>query len=714
MFYSNDTLRKKISKALSDKTLHDNLDTFFHNYKISHQTAYDGLNFSKLKKEIGKLKNKSSQERLKLFDIFKENVEKTGAIVYQAKDSKEACRYIASVCKKHNAEYVVKSKSMTAEEIGLNPYLERHGIKPVETDLGEWIIQLAKETPSHMIMPAIHKNRFQVAELFRKYTDEEIDENDIEKMVKIARKYLREYYFKATVGITGANVAVAETGTIGIVTNEGNGRLTTSIPPVHIVVLGYDKLVKNFQEAMKIMRVLPKNATGQIISVYVSWIKGAVDSIKNQTGKKETHFVFVDNGRLSLFDNPTVKEAFKCIRCGSCANVCPVYGVTGGHVFGHIYTGPIGVVSTAMYHGEKQAKNLLNMCTGCKACTEICPADIDIQKLISDLNAGIVEKSGLDSVKKVVFSKILNKPTTFKNVAKIGSIAAKPLTKNSFINQSVMPKKHNFRVLPSLKKHSFSEDFRALDTYLPTPFKKVLFYPGCAIEYLYPDVGISMVKLLNRLDIQVDIPDKTVCCGLPAIHSGDKQSAKKTIINNIKYMKNPDYYDNYIVLCPTCGSTIKEIFPQMLSDLPNDFKKSSAISSKLKMFSEFLDELDIKLKVKDNMKCTYHIPCHQIRGMHFSAEYILKNTVKDSFVHLPDADTCCGFGGSFSVDFPEVSSAILDKKIENILSTNADIVLTECPGCLMQIEGGLLKKGIDIKVLHLSEFFDKYVEIERQ
>ncbi len=712
MFYSNSEFRKRIENALSDKVLYNNLDTFFHNYKISHQKAYEGLDFQKLRKQINGIKEYSKEERLKLFETFKNNVEKTGSIVYQAKDSKDACRYIASVCKKHNAEYVVKSKSMTAEEIGLNPYLEKHGIKPVETDLGEWIIQLAKETPSHMIMPAIHKNRQQVAKLFREYTKEEIDENDIEKMVKIARKYLREYYFKATVGITGANVAVAETGTIGIVTNEGNGRLVSSIPPVHIVVLGYDKLIKDFKDALKIMRVLPKNATGQIISVYVSWIKGTLDSIKNPSGKKETHFVFVDNGRISLFDNPVIKEAFKCIRCGSCANVCPSYGVVGGHVFGHIYTGPIGVVLTAMYHGEEKAKELLPMCTGCKACSNICPANIDIQKLISDLNAGVVEKNGLNPIKKAIFSGVLSKPTTFKSIAKVGSIISKPITKQSRIIPSVVPKKHNFRTLPSLSKHSFTEMFKSLNIYIQNPLKTVLFYPGCAIEYIYPNIGIAMVKLLYRLNVRVDIPEKAVCCGLPALHSGDKYDAKQSMINNINHMKNPDYYDNYIVLCPTCGSTIKELFPQMLADIPESFEKSKEIASKLKMFSEFLEGLNVKLKVKNDMKCTYHIPCHQIRGLHFSAEGMLENILKDNFVHLPDADVCCGFGGSFSVDFPEISASILDKKIQNILSVKADIVLTECPGCIMQIEGGILKRNLNIKISHLSEFFDKYIEIE--
>ncbi len=705
MFY-HDGFSSRVKKALQDGVLQNNLDTFYHNYIEAHRKAYEGLSFDKLRKEVSLIKHKPQEEIMELFELFRENVKKTGATVYRARDSKDACDYIVNVCKKHNAEYVVKSKSMTAEEIGLNRALEEAGIKPVETDLGEWIIQLAGETPSHMIMPAIHKNRKQVSHLFREHLGIDVDENDIEGMVKIARKHLREFYFKATVGISGANVAVAETGTIGIVTNEGNGRLTTSIPPVHIVVLGYEKLVRNFGEALKILRVLPKNATGQVISVYVSWIKGAIESIK-AGGKKELHFVFVDNGRLAYLNNPILKEAFKCIRCGSCANVCPVYGVVGGHVFGGVYTGPIGVILTSMYHPSEETKRLLSLCAGCKTCNSICPAQVDIQGLIEKINAGFTERYGMNPAKKMLFSKVLTKPTNMKTVAKIGSI----ITKSKTIGR-VIPDEHNFRELPSLSGESFTSRFKKEIKNPKNPIRRVFFYPGCAIEYIYPEIGIAMAKLLTRLNVAVDIPPVSVCCGLPAMHAGDEKSAKASALGALKHMGLPDLYDNYIVLCPTCGSTIKKLFGELTANLPHAYRKSRSIVSKLLMLSNFIESLNVNLRIKDNLKVTYHTPCHQVRGLGFSAEDFLKNILGEHFLKLRDSDRCCGFGGSFSIDHPGVSAAILEKKIENIKESGADILVTECPGCIIQIKGGILRKGLSVQVMHIAELLESYIDFE--
>ncbi|MEF3255670.1 MAG: LUD domain-containing protein, partial [Deferribacterales bacterium] len=607
---------------------------------------------------------------------------------------------------------IVKSKSMTSEEIKLNDYLENEGLKPIETDLGELILQIAKEHPSHMVMPAIHKSRQQVAEIFRKYTGEEIDDNDIEKMVKIARKYLRDYYFKAKVGITGANVAIADSGTIALVTNEGNARLTTTLPPVHIVLVGYEKLVKDFSEALKVIKLLPKAATGQIISTYVTWIKGRNESTKNPDGIKETHFVFLDNGRLSFFDHPILKEALKCIRCGSCANICPAYEMVGGHTFGHIYIGAIGSILTTMFHDDKIGREILSLCIGCKACSKFCPAGIDLQGIISELNLDLSSKYGVSPVKKFIYGKIIANPSLFSISMKAASIFQKPLLSNDgkHLAKTPLPKNKDFRVLPSISQKTFSQLFNIKKNNFISD-KKVFFYPGCAVEYFYPYMGIALTNVLSKLGISVEIPKTQVCCGLPALHAGDKESGKNTIIKNLKFMANPDDYEAYLVLCPSCGMAIKEDFKKITSDNPEMFKLSDKIASKVTSFREYLQQLGLKIKIKDNVKVTYHTPCHQGRGLGNSAEGYLKEILGENFIPLKDSAVCCGFGGSYSIDFAGISKGILEKKITNIKESGADIVLTDCPGCVMQIEGGLLKQNEDIKVLHLSTFFDEYLDI---
>lgn len=702
-------IKEKVKEKLNDKVLYENLKTFSSNYKISRKNALNGLDFFKLRKEIYKSKDFTKKEVLNLFEEFKKNVEKSGCTVLHAEDVDKANKIIADICKKHGAEYIVKSKSMTSEEIKLNNYLEKQGLKPIETDLGEWILQIAGEHPSHMVMPAIHKTRKQVAKIFEKHTGENIDPDDINKMVKIARKYLREYYFKATVGITGANVAVSSTGTIGIVTNEGNARLTSTVPPVHIVLVGYEKLVKNFSDAMKIIRLLPKSATGQNISTYVTWIKGSNPSFKSDTGNKHTYYVFLDNGRLSFFDHPFLKDALKCIRCGSCANVCPAYEMVGGHVFGDIYIGAIGLILTSMLHDEKKAKELLSLCIGCKACSYNCPAGIDLQSIISDLNVYMGGKYSINPVKKLIYSGVIKNPSIFKYSMKTASVIQKPLLDDTKENLNIpfIPEEHKFRKLPSVKNKTFSETYKEKNLSEFKSSKKVFFYPGCAVEYFFPGMGLSMVGILQKAGYQVDIPDRQVCCGLPAIHSGDGKSGKKTILKNLQYMGNPEDYEAFIVLCPSCGMAIVEEFKKYTLDYIEEFKKSEKIANKVMSLANFLKINGVKLEYQGDKKYTYHTPCHQGRGLKFIPEEFLEEILGSNFVKLKDSDVCCGFGGSFSVDYPGISSGIINKKIENIIETRADTVLTDCPGCVMQIDGALKAKGIDVKVMHLSSFFNE-------
>ncbi|MGA1847470.1 L-lactate dehydrogenase (quinone) large subunit LdhH [Deferribacter abyssi] len=704
-------LKQLIKEKINDKILSENLKTFAESYKISKEKAYQGLNFEKIRTKINNIKDLSYEEIINLYNKFKENALKKGCYVYEAATAEDANNYILEVCKKHNTDIIVKSKSMTSEEIKLNEFLEKNGITPIETDLGEWILQLAGETPSHMVMPAIHKSRKQVAKLFKKVTGNKIDENDIEAMVKIARKQLRDYYFKAKVGITGANVAVAETATIGIVTNEGNARLSTTIPDVHIVILGYEKLINTFKDALQIIRALPKSATGQIISTYVTWISGSYPA-KNDKNK-EVHFVFLDNGRLPLFKNKNLKEALKCIRCGSCANVCPVYEIIGGHVFGDTYVGAIGLILTSFYGDEKKANEILKLCIGCKTCSVNCPTGIDLQSLISDINATITPKYGLSLPKKAVYSYVMPNPALFKTITKIGKYLQRPLLKNEKIEKiPFMGKEKNFRALPSIAPKSFTALYK--DFYSSKPSKKykksVTFYSGCAIEYFYPEMGLTLLKLLDRANIKVNIPEKMVCCGLPAIHAGDGENGKKTIIKNLKYF-DEKITEDIITLCPSCGMAIKEEFPKYTINSPQDYKKSEKMANKVKSLSQFLAENRLELKYTAKYKVTYHTPCHQKRGLCFSTENFLQEILKDYFIPLKNSDACCGFGGSFSFDFAEISSKILENKINNIKNTNAEILLTDCPGCIMQIEGGLINKGINVKVMHVSQFLENYTTL---
>ncbi|MFZ3046740.1 MAG: LUD domain-containing protein, partial [Desulfatirhabdiaceae bacterium] len=327
----------QIDKALKNRFLGTALGNFATAYKDSRTKAFEGLDLDRLRQELAQAKDQALPRLMKLYKSFKAKAEAAGAVVHLAKTAQEANDIIADIAAKHQVRHIIKSKSMTAEETHLNDTLERNGYQVTETDLGEWIIQLRHEGPSHMVMPAIHLSRQQVGTLFSNVTGEKLDLENIERMVKVARKELREAFLTAGMGISGANFAVAETGTLGIMTNEGNGRLVTTLPGVHVALVGLEKLVPDLETALKILTILPKNATGQLITSYVTWITGAVECLANPDGKKKLHIVFLDNGRLQLATDPVFSEALRCIRCGACANVCPVYGKVGGHALGHVY-----------------------------------------------------------------------------------------------------------------------------------------------------------------------------------------------------------------------------------------------------------------------------------------------------------------------------------------------------------------------------------------
>ena len=369
--------KKIIRQKIHDSFLRTALKNFAAQYPVARARAFEGDDFEALRDRISSARESALRDLPDLVERFRQSAEKAGATVHVCGSPEEARSAILDIIRDKGADCLVKSKSMTSEEIRLNPYLEKAGIRCLETDLGEWIIQLAGERPSHMVMPAIHKNREEVAALFSRETGRDCPA-DIPALVETARETLREGFLTARVGLSGANAALADSGTICIVTNEGNGRLVTTLPETHIALIGMEKIVPTLNEALDILAILPKNATGQKITSYVSLIRGPSDG-------RDLHIVLLDNGRRELAADPRFSEALKCVKCGACANVCPVYEIVGGHVFGHIYVGGIGLVLTPFFHGNENARDILGLCIGCRRCNEVCAAKIDIEGLILDL-----------------------------------------------------------------------------------------------------------------------------------------------------------------------------------------------------------------------------------------------------------------------------------------------------------------------------------------
>jgi len=322
-------------------------------------------------------------------ETFEGNAQASGAQVHWARDAAEANHIVTGIGRQHGVTLTTKTKSMATEEIRLNQALLEAGINPVETDLGEWIIQLAQEAPYHIIAPAIHKTKKQVAELFTQESGQTVPP-DIPRLTAEARKSLREKFLAAGMGITGANIGIAETGSIVLVTNEGNAEMVTSLPPVHVVVMGIEKIAPTWDDAATWLALLARSATGQPLSIYTTFISGPARPL-DADGPGELHIVLVDNGRSAQVGT-TYEEVLQCIRCGSCLNICPVYRQAGGHAYGSPYSGPIGAVISPLLYGLEAYEALPQASSLCGACLDVCPVRIDLPRMLLELRAEEVEK----------------------------------------------------------------------------------------------------------------------------------------------------------------------------------------------------------------------------------------------------------------------------------------------------------------------------------
>jgi L-lactate dehydrogenase complex protein LldF len=393
------------------------------------------------------------------------NIEHRGGHVHYATTGDEARDIILDICRRAGARLAVKTKSMATEEIELNEALGRAGITPVETDLGEYIIQLAHEKPSHIIAPAIHKTRGQVAALFTRELGRPVAA-DPEVLTRIARVELREKFLRADVGITGANFAVAETGTLVLVTNEGNGRMVTSLPRVHIAVVGVEKVVPSMTDLMVFLRILAKSATGQTLSVYTTLVQGPRRPGELE-GPDELHLVLLDNGRIRQLAGP-LREALSCLRCGACLNVCPVYRQIGGHAYGYTYPGPIGILLTAMLHGQEAVPDLAHASSLCGACLEACPVRIDIPKMLIELRRSGVETRTAPWAERLVFravTAVVTRPALYQRVAGLARLLQRPFVRDGAIRRLplFLGAWTRTRDLPAVAHRTFRERWAELE-----------------------------------------------------------------------------------------------------------------------------------------------------------------------------------------------------------------------------------------------------------
>jgi iron-sulfur cluster protein len=719
------TFRERYRRAVRDVQLRTNLLAFQRGWRKGRDERFadyvgpDGQSgeaeFTTLRRQLAGAKDAVIRDQEAVFARFKAAAESNGAVVHEASSAEDATHYVLSLCERTGSTILVKSKSMVSEEIFLNHYLEGRGIRAVETDLGEWIVQLRHETPSHMVMPAIHLSRQQVGETFSEATGREVSREDIGEQVGLARTELRKDFLAARVGMTGANALVAESGTAMIITNEGNEAMVTTLPDVHVVLVGYEKLVPTFDDAMTQLRLLPRSATGQHLTSYVTFISGP-----DRPGR-ELHYVFVDNGRSAMRHDPDFVDALRCIRCAACASVCPPYQVVGGHVFGHIYTGAIGLVNTPFHHGLEQAAGPQSLCVSCNACQTVCPVDIPLPRQILDVRRRVVEANGLSPLKRAVLF-VWGRPRLFRGLARAVAVFGRPVTRDGFL-RFPMPPRQRWRTPPAPSLRTARQRLNPIIEPAQTgPLansgakgKTVAYFIQCLTDPLAPEQAESAVRLLSACGARVVVPMAQHCCGLPFLDSGEARGAKRLARQTIVMLESTTA-DYIVSAANSCVAAVVHDYPHLFEDEPAWKARAERLAPRVIDLAKFLDEVAHlpagALANPSSDVVTYHPFCQSLNVLHAdrAARRLLTEVCGLELRELPEANVCCGFGGSTSFDAPEVARGIVERKLSNIDSTGADVLVSDNPGCVLHLRGAADASGRRLRVHHLAEIMAARLE----
>jgi len=419
---------ESIRQTLNDPRLQQAIDSstrrlMDHRAKV---VSSEGLpNYQELRNQAHQIKQHTIENLDYYLAELEKNVLSRGGKVIFCNQAQEVSDFVLNLAKERKARLIVKSKSMTSEEIGFNERLKDHQLEPVETDLGEYILQLAEDRPYHIVAPALHKTRYDVAEIFSQKLGVQ-NEVVIERQTKIARGVLREKFLQADIGVTGANFLVADSGAIVLVENEGNARLSTSVPKIHIAVAGIEKVIPRAQDLAVFLNLLGRSATGQPLTVYTSFLSGPRRAGEID-GPDEFYLVLLDNGRTKLLADPEKRQSLYCIRCGACLNHCPVYQKIGGHNYPWIYSGPIGAIITPQFHGVMSDPWLPFASSLCGRCAEVCPVKIEIPKLLLKLRAEVTEakhrekSSGGEESAFRIWAWLMTHPRAYLLLARLGA-----------------------------------------------------------------------------------------------------------------------------------------------------------------------------------------------------------------------------------------------------------------------------------------------------
>ena len=714
MSASVQSFRERYKRAVRDPDLKPRLLAFQRSWRHSRDAQIQRLEqrterpFEDLRQEFAATKDRVRASWDDYISEFRSNAEAAGATVVELDSAAEAVEYITSICQSRGIDLVVKSKSMVSEEIDLNDALERRGITAVETDLGEWLLQLAEERPSHLVMPAIHQKRQYVAQILGGELGTHFDPDDIPAMVASARDGLRKHYLQSGAGLTGANALVADTGSIMVVTNEGNMRLATSLPDVHFVTAGIEKIVPTWSDAHDQLQLLPRSATAQQISTYTTCMTGP------QPGK-EMHIILLDNGRRDMHADDGIADALRCIRCGACANVCPPYQVVGGHAFGHIYTGAIGLVNTTFHHSIEDAAGPQGLCVSCGACETVCPVAIPLQQQILHVRRRAFDAGHSPRWERLALN-IWSKPTVMRTAMGIAALLSSAARGLGLVQRAhvrlPLPSRLRWRSIPVIPLRSGQTLIASRQPQTPIASSPaagltVDLFVQCLADRLMPQAVDATARLVEAGGATVQVPGGQHCCGLPAFDAGDWDTSRIMARQTIESMEQHTH--PIVTPAASCVIAMQDHWPQLFADDPDWLRRAQSVSDRIYDLAAWLDgpgRLPNHSLQSTSQLWAAHRFCQTAnRGApEARIDQLVARLTDSEPAELAEADVCCGFGGLTSLAAPEVGAGILQRKLDCVNATECDILLTNNPGCAIHLNAGAHAWGDAHETMHYAEF----------